>query len=54
MVMQTSQAGQFFGPIVLAWLASGFGGWGASLWAMLAFAACAAVCGYAVLRIEAR
>jgi cyanate permease len=54
MVMQTSQAGQFFGPIVLAWLASNFGGWGASLWAMLAFAACCALCGYAVLRIEAR
>jgi cyanate permease len=54
MVMQTSQAGQFFGPIVLAWLATHFGGWGASLWAMLAFAACAAACGYAVLRIEAR
>jgi MFS family permease len=54
MVMQTSQAGQFFGPILLAWLATHFGGWGASLWAMLAFAACAAACGYAVLRIEAR
>jgi MFS family permease len=54
MVMQTSQAGQFFGPVVLAWLASQFGGWGASLWAMLAFAAGGALCGYAVLRIEAR
>jgi MFS family permease len=54
MVMQTSQAGQFVGPIVLAWLATHFGGWGASLWAMLAFAASAAACGYAVLRIEAR
>jgi len=54
MVMQTSQAGQFFGPILLAWLASNFGGWGASLWAMLAFASCGALCGYAVLRIEAR
>ena len=54
MVMQTSQGGQFFGPIVLAWLASQFGGWGASLWAMLAFAAGGALCGYAVLRIEAR
>jgi MFS family permease len=52
--MQTSQAGQFFGPILLAWLATHFGGWGASLWAMLAFAAGAAACGYAVLRIEAR
>jgi cyanate permease len=54
MVMQTSQAGQFFGPILLAWLASNFGGWGASLWAMLAFAGGCALCGYAVLRIEAR
>jgi MFS family permease len=54
MVMQTSQAGQFFGPILLAWLATHFGGWGASLWAMLAFAAGGALCGYAVLRIEAR
>lgn len=54
MVMQTSQAGQFFGPILLAWLASSFGGWGASLWAMLAFAAGGALCGYAILRIEAR
>jgi MFS family permease len=54
MVMQTSQAGQFFGPILLAWLASHFGGWGASLWAMLAFATCGALCGYAILRIEAR
>ena len=54
MVMQTSQAGQFFGPILLAWLASGAGGWGASLWAMLAFAAGGALCGYAILRIEAR
>jgi MFS family permease len=54
MVMQTSQAGQFFGPILLAWLASHFGGWGASLWGMLAFAAACALCGYALLRIEAR
>jgi MFS family permease len=54
MVMQTSQAGQFLGPILLAWLASNFGGWGASLWAMLVFAAGGALCGYAILRIEAR
>jgi len=54
MVMQTSQAGQFFGPVVLAWLASNFGGWGASLWAMLAFAVGGALCGYAIQRIEAR
>ena len=43
-----------FRNVWIASLASNFGGWGASLWAMLAFAACAALCGYAVLRIEAR
>ncbi|MEK7215970.1 MAG: MFS transporter, partial [Chloroflexota bacterium] len=52
LVLQASQAGQFIGPIALAWLASRFGGWGAALWAMLAFAACAAACGLAVGRIE--
>lgn len=52
MVMQASQIGQFLGPIALAWLASRFGGWGAALWAMLAFAACAAACGLAIGRIE--
>jgi MFS family permease len=52
MVMQTSQAGQFFGPIALAWLAAHYGGWGATLWAMLAFAAGAALCGFALARIE--
>ena len=54
MVMQTSQAGQFFGPVALAWLAAQASDWGASLWAMLAFAAGCALCGYAILRIEAR
>ena len=52
MVMQTSQAGQFVGPITLAWLAAHYGGWGATLWAMLAFAGCAALCGLALARIE--
>jgi MFS family permease len=52
LVQQTSQAGQFFGPIALAWLASHHGGWGATLWAMLAFAAGGALCGLALLRIE--
>ena len=52
MVLQTSQAGQFAGPIALAWLASHFGGWGATLWAMLGFAAGAALCGLAITRIE--
>jgi len=54
MVMQASQAGQFFGPIALAWLAAHFGGWGATLWAMLAFAAGGALCGFALERIERR
>ncbi len=52
MVLQTSQAGQFAGPIALAWLASHFGGWGATLWAMLGFAAGGALCGLAIARIE--
>jgi len=53
-VNQASQAGQFFGPLLLAWLASSFGGWGAALWAMLAFAAGAALCGVAIGAIENR
>jgi len=54
LVMQASQGGQFVGPIALAWLASHFGGWGATLWAMLGFAAGAALCGFALERIERR
>ncbi|MGQ0545089.1 MAG: MFS transporter [Betaproteobacteria bacterium] len=53
-VNQASQAGQFFGPLLLAWLASSLGGWGAALWAMLAFAAGAALCGVAIGAIESR
>jgi MFS family permease len=52
MVMQASQIGQFCGPIALAWLATRFGGWGATLWAMLVFAAGGALCGLALTRIE--
>jgi MFS transporter, DHA1 family, inner membrane transport protein len=52
MVMQASQIGQFFGPIALAWLASHYGGWGATLWTMIAFAAGGAFCGFALARIE--
>ena len=54
MAMQSSQAGQFVGPIVLAWLASHYGGWAASLSAMLAFAGCGAACGFAIGAIERR
>ena len=52
MVMQGAQVGQLAGPVLLAWLASRFGGWGATLWGMLAFAALCALCGLAVGRIE--
>lgn len=53
-VNQASQAGQFFGPLLLAWLASNLGGWGATLWAMLAFAAGGALCGVVLGAIENR
>ena len=54
MVLQFSNFGQFFGPLVIAWLASRYGGWGATLWALLAFAGAAALCGLALGRIEKR
>jgi len=52
LVIQASQAGQFAGPLALAWLASRHGGWGTTLWAMLALAAGGALCGLALARIE--
>jgi MFS family permease len=52
--LQGSNLGQFFGPIALAWIASRFGGWQATLWAMLAFAAGGALCGLAIAVIEKR
>ena len=52
MVMQAAQIGQSVGPILLAWVASGRGGWGATLGTMLAFAAGGALCGLALARIE--
>jgi len=54
MVLQFSNLGQFFGPLVIAWLASRYGGWDATLWALVAFAAAAALCGAALGRIEKR
>ena len=36
MVLQFSNLGQFFGPLAIAWIASRYGGWEATLWAMLA------------------
>jgi len=54
MVLQFSNLGQFFGPLAIAWLASRYGGWDATRWALVAFAAAAALCGIALGRIESR
>ena len=54
MVQQTSNLGQFFGPLAIALIASRFGGWEAAVWVMLAFAAGAALCGVAIGAIERR
>ena len=54
MVQQASNVGQFFGPLAIAWIASRFGGWEATLWVMLMFAAGAAACGWAISAIEGR
>ena len=53
-VMQASQIGQFLGPLALALIATRFGGWEASLWALLAFAAGTVACGIAIGMIETR
>ncbi|MDX1375855.1 MAG: MFS transporter [Burkholderiales bacterium] len=53
MVMQVSQIGQFFGPMLVAWLATRFA-WSASLGAMLGYAALTLAAGLAVGRVEAR
>ena len=52
MVLQFSNLGQFFGPLAIAWIASRFGGWEATLAAMLAFAAAGAACGGLLAAIE--
>jgi nitrate/nitrite transporter NarK len=51
-VMHGSNLGQFLGPVALAWIASHFGGWHATLWAMLAFAFTAGLLGAILGRIE--
>jgi DHA1 family inner membrane transport protein len=53
-VLQFSNVGQFFGPLAIAWIASQFGRWEATLWALLAFAAIGAACGIAIGVIEKR
>jgi nitrate/nitrite transporter NarK len=52
MVMQSSHASQFVIPILIAWVASGAGGWGASLKVMSALALIGIVAGLAVGRFE--
>jgi predicted MFS family arabinose efflux permease len=53
-VLQFSNLGQFFGPLAIAWIASQFGSWEATLWALLVFAAVGAACGAAIGVIEKR
>ncbi len=53
MVMQVSQIGQFFGPMLVAWLATRLA-WSAALGAMLSYAALTLVAGIAIGRVEAR
>jgi DHA1 family inner membrane transport protein len=52
MVLQFSNVGQFFGPLAIAWIASRFGGWEATLAAMLALAAGGVACGVVLRSIE--
>ena len=52
LVLQFSNLGQFFGPLAIAWIASQFGRWEATLWALLTFAALGAICGVVLGRIE--
>ena len=52
MVMQSSHAGQFAFPILIAWVASRSGGWGASLQVMTALALLGIIAALAVRRFE--
>jgi MFS transporter, DHA1 family, inner membrane transport protein len=54
MVTQSSHLSQFVIPILIAWVASRAGGWGASLWVMLTLATVGVVAGIAVGRFERR
>ena len=54
MIMQASHIGQFSIPILVAWVASRFGGWSASLGTMLALACAGVAAGMAVGRFERR
>jgi isoprenylcysteine carboxyl methyltransferase (ICMT) family protein YpbQ len=52
MVMQASHLAQFIIPIVVAWVATRWGGWGASLGVMLGLSAIGIVAGIAIARYE--
>jgi MFS transporter, DHA1 family, inner membrane transport protein len=52
LVLQFSNVGQFFGPLAIAWIASQFGRWEATLWALLVFALLGGACGILLGRIE--
>jgi MFS family permease len=54
MITQASHLSQFVIPILIAWVASRTGGWGASLWVMLALAVTGVAAGLAVGRFERR
>ncbi len=54
MVMQASHVSQFTLPVAIAWVATRFGGWSASLGVMLALAAAGALAALAVGRYERR
>ena len=54
MITQASHLSQFVIPILIAWVASRAGGWGASLWVMLTLAAVGVAAGIAVGRFERR
>ena len=54
MITQSSHLSQFVIPILIAWVASRAGGWGASLWVLLTLAAVGVVAGYAVGHFERR
>lgn len=54
MIMQASQLGQFFAPILIAWLVTHFGTWSAGFAAMLALACAAATAGTVLHHFEQR
>jgi cyanate permease len=54
MIMQASHFAQFAVPILVAWMASRFGGWSASLNTMLVLSCVGAAAGVAVGRYERR